>query len=60
MWSSLVNSGPTLVTGHYSIGRPKRQEFSSIDTDFGELIYVEIFRTLVSSAYPMFPPANAG
>jgi hypothetical protein len=41
MLSSLVNAGLTLGTGHYSSGRPMKQEFSLRLTDFGELIYVE-------------------
>jgi predicted nuclease of predicted toxin-antitoxin system len=31
----------------------------TIDTDFGEQNTLKVFRTLVSSAYRMFPPANA-
>ena len=42
MWSSRVNSGQTPRIGHYSIGQPKRQGILiTIDTDFGELIYLE-------------------
>jgi predicted nuclease of predicted toxin-antitoxin system len=31
----------------------------TIDTDFGEQNTLKVFRTLVSSASRMFPPANA-
>jgi len=42
MWSSLVNSGLTLGTAHYSSGRPNETRILiTIDTDFGELIYLE-------------------
>lgn len=42
MWSSLVNSVLTQGTGHYSIWAAKETRILiTIDTDFGELIYVE-------------------